>query len=141
MESIFEYYNPNPIYDEKKHRHKRWIRCDCTVRTISKALDVSWTDAYHMLCEAGESIGEMPDTRDAVEIVLLNNGFETVKMPRPRLGEQRERVRDIVEMTDDGDTVIVCNCRHHTVCLQDGKIWDTWNSANLVVFTYWIKIL
>ena len=138
MESIFEYYNPNPTFNAAKHRHRRWNRGDCSVRAVCKALNINWHDAYRMLCDAGESMGEMPDTKLAVDIVLRNNGFKVVKLPRPQRGECRPRVGELADITYDSDDVIVCNCRGHIVCVRDGTVWDTWNSSDSAVFTYWI---
>lgn len=48
---MFRYYNPN--YKMRKGT------IDCSVRAVSKALDVSWDEAYLMISTSGYNIGDV----------------------------------------------------------------------------------
>ena len=53
---MYVYYNPNPTGRTKVG--------DCPVRAISKALSISWDDAFDLLCTAGKRMGDMPRPDD-----------------------------------------------------------------------------
>ena len=59
---MYVYYNPNPV--------GRIAVGDCTVRAISKALNISWDDAYDLLADAAKGMGDMPSSNAVVSAVM-----------------------------------------------------------------------
>ena len=134
----FVYFNPNPKIKYKKDGTPySWSRCDCSVRAVSCALDISWERAYELLCVAGAAIYDMPDTKEAIGKVLCDNGFEYVKLSKPERGMRRNTVYETAAMMKKSK--LVANCTGHVVCIKDGKYHDTGDSGNMAVFSYWLK--
>lgn len=50
---MYIYYNPNPDY---------LLTNDCTVRAVSKVLDMSWQEVYVGICVEGGFMHMMPST-------------------------------------------------------------------------------
>ena len=128
----FEYFNPNPL-DSKKR--KNWNKLDCSVRSICCAIGLDWVSAYKELCDAGLSIYDMPDSKDAIEIVLKKYGFEWVKQKK---GEKKPYVSDFAK--DHKNSICVLSCCGHVLCTKNGKYYDTGDSGNMKVFGWWKKI-
>ena len=63
---MYIYYNPNPIGKRVG---------DCSVRAISKALNVSWDDAYIAISEEGYKLGDMPSADYVWGSVLKQHGY------------------------------------------------------------------
>lgn len=138
MKNRFVYYNPNPKLRRRKNGTPyAWSRCDCSVRAVACALNISWEDAYTQLCTAGAVIYDMPDTKEAIGHVLCNNGFEYVKLGKPERGMRRNTVNETARLIKSG--VIVANCTGHVVCIKNGKYYDTGDSGDMCVFSYWRK--
>lgn len=54
---------------------------DCTVRALSKALDVTWDKAYTMLAVKGYLMADMPSSNSVFGAVLRENGFSRETIP------------------------------------------------------------
>lgn len=54
---------------------------DCAVRAISKALGISWEDAYTKLVVAGFQMADMPSSNNVIASVLRQNGFYKESLP------------------------------------------------------------
>lgn len=54
---------------------------DCAVRAISKALNISWEDAYAKLVVAGYQMADMPSSNNVIAAVLRKNGFYKESLP------------------------------------------------------------
>ena len=54
---------------------------DCSVRAISKALDVDWETAYAMIASNGFAMGDMPISNSVCGAVLMQHGFKHKPMP------------------------------------------------------------
>ena len=65
-------YNPNPV-----SRHVG----DCSVRAISKALDIDWESAYVLNAVNGFSMGDMPSSDAVWGATLRQNGFYRYVIP------------------------------------------------------------
>ena len=59
-------YNPNPL--------KRMVG-DCSVRAMSKALDIDWEQAYAIMVANGFVMCDMPSDDSVMGAVLRKNGF------------------------------------------------------------------
>lgn len=68
----FIFYNPNPS--------RNCVR-DCMIRALCKVEGMSWIDAYFLLCNAGASIYDMPDSNKVYRACLLGLGYKRYELP------------------------------------------------------------
>lgn len=69
---MWQYYQPNPC---------GLSTGDCTVRAISKALDISWDEAHDILSEFAKNMCDMPHKDWVWGAVLRANGFNRMIIP------------------------------------------------------------
>lgn len=48
---------------------------DCAVRAVSKALDLSWDEAFDILVDTAKLRGDMPNSNAIIDEVLSDYGF------------------------------------------------------------------
>ena len=60
-------YNPNP---------EGLIVGDCVIRAISKAMDITWDDAYMGVCMEGYSMKDLPNANRVWGRYLQRHGFK-----------------------------------------------------------------
>ena len=119
-------YNPNPALRRVG---------DCTVRAISKALDMGWEAAYIALTINGLQMGDMPSSNSVSGALLRQYGF--VRKAVPDTFPLCYTVEDFCEDHPKGTYVVYCN--EHVVCCKDGNAYDAWNSLKEVPQYYWYK--
>lgn len=123
---MYIYYNPNPV--------GRSVG-DCAVRAISKALDISWEDAYAKIATNGYRMGDMPSSDSVWGSVLRMNGF------------YREGLPDFcpdcytAEMfcKDNPVGIYVLGFGGHVATVIDGDLFDSWDSSQEIPQYYWSK--
>lgn len=119
-------YNPNP---------KNQRVGDCSVRAVSKALDTSWEDAYISLCAEGLLYHDMPSANYVWGMYLRKNGFEQKVIPS--ICPQCITVGEFAEQHPYGTYVVAT--QGHVVCIEDGNVYDSWDSSGEVVLYYFEK--
>ena len=117
-------YNPNP-------HHARVG--DCVIRAISRALDQSWDDTYTGIVLKGYEIKDMPSANNVWGAYLRDHGFSRHIID----ADHGYTVADFAQ--DHPEGVYILAIDGHVVCVQDGKWWDTWDSANETPVYYWAK--
>ena len=110
---MFVYYNPNP---EKKNVG------DCTIRALSKALGQSWEKTYIGVVLQGYQMGDMPSANHVWGAYLREHGY------RRNLAEEDTTVNSFADGNPEGTYILALS--GHVVCVQDGTIYDTWDSGN-----------
>lgn len=144
----FLYYNPNP--SQRYRRDGSPIKSDhngdCTVRCITKALDIDWETAYKKLCDEGLKQHRMPDDMDVVKAVLESNGFKkgVINQDYIKKHHHRPTVSSAVDdiKTTDGlkdKKKFVFQNSHHITTVDDGVIFDTWDTSEECVWSFWYK--
>lgn len=123
---MYSYYNPNP---QKK------VTGDCVVRATSKALGISWEDAFWKLCAAGSIAFEMPNGNNVWGKVLTQNGFTKTIIPDTCAGCYT--IDDFAEEHPNG--IFVIGTGSHAVTIIDGVIYDAWDSGNEQPIYYYEK--
>lgn len=120
------FYNPNPVANDTR---------DCTVRAIAKALDVSWEEAYIMLALNGINMGVMIDDGNVFGSVLRQHSFYKELIPNtcPDCYTADDFCRD----HPIGTYVLVFGA--HIATVQNGNIYDTWDSSRMIPIYYWYK--
>lgn len=121
-------YNPNPI---KSNRNVG----DCAVRAVSKALGISWEQAYTKLSLNGFLMGDMPNSDIVWGSVLRNEGF--IREIIPNTCPECYTVRDFC--ADHPSGVFVVKSENHVATVLNGKVYDSWNSEMKVPIYYWKK--
>lgn len=120
------HYNVNPT-----GRHVG----DCTVRALSKALDLTWDQAYAMLAAQGFIMCDMPSSNAVFGAILKQNGFSRYAIP--------DTCPDCYTLqdfcNDNPQGLFVVGMSGHVATVIDGNIYDAWNSENEIVIYVWRK--
>ena len=119
-------YNPNPA--------GRMVG-DCSVRAVSKALGVSWEDAYYMISDNGYVMGDMPSSDGVWGSVLRQNGFYRHSIPNscPDCYTAEDFAKDHPR------GIYVLGFGGHVATIKDGYLYDSWDSSNEIPQYYWSK--
>ena len=123
---MYIYYNPNPIGKRVG---------DCSVRAISKALNMSWDDAYITISECGYQLGDMPSADYVWGEVLKQHGFTRHIIPNSCPNCYTAEMF----CQDHPQGVYVLGFGNHVCTVVDGNIYDSWDSSNQVPIYYWRK--
>lgn len=122
----FIYYNPNP---------ERKTVGDCTVRAISKILNVPWEDAYLGICVAGLFSHDVPSSNAVWGSYLKSLGFKMTLLPN--ICPVCYTVKDFARDNPNGTYLV--NTDRHVIAVVDGDYYDTWDSGDEIVNFYWTK--
>lgn len=116
---MWQYYNPNPF--------QRNVG-DCSVRAITKALDLDWGTAYIMIAVQGYAMSDMPSSDSVWGAVLRQNGFNRAVVPNSC--PDCYTAEDFCAEHPYGTFVLAFG--GHVATVQDGVLYDSWNSSQLV---------
>ena len=108
---------------------------DCAVRAVSKAIGVDWEEAYDILAHAGRAMGDMPGSKTVVSAVLRQNGF--YKKAIPNTCPDCYTAEDFCEEYPRGIYVLAFD--DHIATVQDGTIYDSWDSSEEVPLFFWYR--
>ena len=119
-------YNPNPA--------GRRVG-DCSVRAISKALNIDWENAYALITSNGFAMGDMPSSDSVWGSVLRQNGFYRKAIPNtcPDCYTAENFAKDHPNGT------YVLGFGGHVATIVNGNLYDSWNSSNEIPQFYWYK--
>lgn len=123
---MFREWNPNPTGKNVG---------DCTVRAISKALEQDWTETYIGLALQGMMMGDMPSANAVWGAYLRSKGYTRHLIPDSC--PDCYTVGNFAE--DHPEGVYILALSSHVVCVEDGEIWDSWDSSGEVPLYYWEK--
>lgn len=121
---MYQHYNGNP-------RGKSVG--DCTVRAISKALGWPWYRTYWALCDAGAYLADMPSSNAVWGDFLRSNGFSRYAVPDTC--PDCYTVADFAAEHPRGTYILALS--GHVVCVENGVIYDAWDSSSETVIFYW----
>ena len=114
---MYSYYNPHPSKDRIG---------DCVIRAISKALNQSWEETYIELCLLGYIMGDLPSSNRVWDSYLNTQGFKRHIVSAECL--DCYTINDFCKEYPQGTFVIGTGT--HCVAIEDGCIFDTWNSSD-----------
>lgn len=119
-------YNPNPTGRSVE---------DCSIRAVAKALDIDWETAYILICSNGLAMGDMPHSDSVWGSVLREKGFYRKTIPNvcPNCYTARMFCRDNPEGT------FVLGFGGHVATVQDGNLFDAWDSSNEIPVYVWFR--
>ena len=123
---MWTYYNPSPTGRNVG---------DCAIRAVAKALDTDWETAYALIASAGFQMGDMPSSNSVWGAVLRQNGFYRSAIPNtcPDCYTAADFARDHPAGT------FVLGFGNHTATIQDGDLYDSWDSSNEIPQYVWHK--
>jgi len=106
---------------------------DCSVRAISKALSVSWEDAYNLLADAGYRMCDIMNADSVWGAVLREYGFYRDALPNtcPDCYTVRQFCKDHPR------GIYVLGFGGHVATVVDGDLYDSWDSSNEIPIYYW----
>ena len=112
---------------------------DCTIRALSKALNISWIEAFDKqipLCREAQAPNVF-----AVPIKIRNEfmkklGFTYSGVSNKR-GSHRPTVDTFTKSHPKGTYIL--SLAHHVVASVDGKYYDTWDCGDCCLYGYWEK--
>lgn len=119
-------YQPNPISRNVD---------DCTVRALTKALEIDWDTAHDILCEASKNMATMPHSNEVMSAVLRQHGFNRSVIPNscPDCYTVRQFAKDNPHGT------FVVGTGDHVLTVQDGDWFDTWDSGKEIPLYYFYR--
>lgn len=120
----FYSFNPNP-----RGRNVG----DCAVRAVAKTLDMGWYEAFAELTIEGLNQCDLPSANSVWGAVLRKHGFERAVIPAEC--PDCYTVSDFLREYPHGRYVIALN--GHVVAVEDGKLYDTWNSLDQTPLYFW----
>lgn len=121
---MFRYYNPNPLSKQVG---------DCTVRAITKLLNLSWDEVYDALCKEGHKLADMPSANSVWGSYLRSKGFEV--LPLANTCPMCYTVTDFCREHPVGTYLLATG--EHVVAVSGGDYFDCWDSGNEIPMYVW----
>lgn len=126
ISNAFEYFNPSPSGAKVG---------DCVIRALCKALNKSWEDVYVELCVQGFIMHDLPNSDPIWGTYLLSQGFKRFIVP-----DTCPYCYTIADFAKDHPKgIYILGTGSHAVAIQDGVIYDSWNSGNEVPIFYFTR--
>lgn len=119
-------YNPNPTARSVD---------DCSVRAVAKALNTDWETAYILISSNGLAMGDMPHADSVWGSVLRERGFYRKIIPNscPDCYTVKAFAKD------NPQGVFVLGTGTHVVTVENGDIYDAWDSSNEIPIYVWYR--
>ena len=123
---MWKEYNPNPVARNVG---------DCSVRAIAKALGISWEQAYALTAANGFAMGDMPSADSVWGAVLRQHGFRRKAIP-----DTCPDCYTAEEFCEDHPKgVFVLAFGGHVATVEDGTLYDSWDSSQCVPQYFWYR--
>lgn len=123
---MFRYYNPNPT--------GRVSVGDCAVRAVSKALGITWDDAFNILVDTARLRGDMPSSNAVIDEVLTDYGFHKETFSDCY---KCHTVNEFAENHPYGTYVL--GTGSHVVTVINGTIFDSWRSDSEPILYFYTR--
>lgn len=123
---MFVEYNPNPSGRRVE---------DCSVRAIAKALDTDWETAFALIATAAYQMNDMMHSNSVWGSVLRKHNFYRKALPDSC--PDCYTVADFARDHPKGTYVLGGN--NHVVTVQDGRIFDIWDSSGMTPQYFWYR--
>ena len=108
---------------------------DCAVRAVSKALNMGWEAAYIALAINGLQMGDVMTGNSVIGATLRQHGFYRTAIPNSC--PDCFTARDFCEEHPEG--VYVLGFGGHVATVENGDLYDSWDSSNEIPQFYWHK--
>jgi hypothetical protein len=124
--NMFEYFNLNPAGRNVG---------DCTVRAIAKATGQGWEETYVGLCVEGLSMYDMPSANSVWGSYLRRKGFQ--RRIIPDACPDCYTVSEFASEHPIGTYILALS--GHVVCVDNGVVYDSWDSGGEIPLYYWTR--
>ena len=122
----YQSYNPNP-------QGKR--TGDCVVRAISKALNQDWEKTFLDLSIQAYAMADLISSNSVWGVFLKNKGWSRELIPTECA--DCYTVERFCEEHPKGTYLLAIS--GHLACVEDGILYDAWNSLQEIPVYYWYK--
>lgn len=132
MGKAYKYYQPNKLDLKDKYG-------DCTVRALSKALDVTWIEAFDIMipyCRKYQIPNIFFTSLNLEKQIMQDLGFIYYGISNKR-GSHRPTIEEFAKSHKEG--VYIANVANHEVAIVDGIYYDTWDSGHKSMYGYYKK--
>ncbi len=121
----YVYYNPNP-------KNMKTVG-DCTVRAISKALNISWETAFIDLVMQAYEMADMPSSNAVMNAYLRTKGFR-----RYVIDNKCPNCFSVKDFAYDNPSgIYVLGTGSHVITVVDGNYYDSWDSGDVIPIYYY----
>lgn len=130
--SKYVYYQPNKMDIKDEYG-------DCSIRAICKVFECEWIEAFRMTLPLCEKYQVVPSCifyskhEKAIEEML---GMKKCKVSVTK-GCKRPTVKKFA--TDHPTGKYIVGVANHVVAVVDGKYYDTWDSGDCSMYSYYVK--
>lgn len=125
----YVYYQPN----EKDAKDEYG---DCTIRALSKVLDISWIEAFDLtipICRE-EQVPNIFFAPARIRNKMVESlGFKYYPISNKK-GTKRPTIEEFAQDHPHGR--YICNVANHEVAVVDGRYYDTWDSGCKSLYGY-----
>lgn len=118
MKMAFIFYNPNPC--------GRIDRGDCSIRALSKALNMTWEEAYELYSIFAYNMCDIVGSDEVLTAILRANRFTY-----DDLSDYPPDYTASDFCLDHPYGVYVLFFGSHVATVLDGNLYDSWNSLRL----------
>ena len=128
----YKYYQPNDLDLQDKYG-------DCTIRALSKALNVTWLEAFDLtipMCRENQVPNVFFAPVNVRNKFLDELGFDYYGISNKR-GSRRPTVAEFARKHKKGTYIL--NVANHEVACVDGVYYDTWDSGEKSLYGYYEK--
>ena len=108
---------------------------DCVIRAIAKALNVSWEQSYMIVCAKGFEMADMPSSDAVWSAVLREHGFKRSAIPNTC--PDCYTAQDFCHEHPKGTYVL--GFGGHVATVHNGRLFDSWNSIQMIPQYYFYK--
>ena len=128
--SGYKYYQPN----DKDLKDKTG---DCQVRALSKALNISWLEAFDLtipICRRLQTYTIFDGNHEKTVEAMQDLGFVYTGVSNKK-GTKRPTVKSFAASHKSGTCILKVS--HHVVACVNGEYFDTWDSGHKSLYGYY----
>lgn len=128
---FYSVYEPN-----EKVKFKKDARGDCVIRAITLIEKMEWLDVFDELTIIARKNWDISISQETFEIFLNSRNY-IYHTGRPEKGGKRETVKGFAQKHPKGTYFL--RVANHVVAVENGKYYDSWDSGNCCLYSYWEK--
>lgn len=130
MNIYYQFYQPNE--KDKKNKYG-----DCTIRALSKALGLSWLEAFDVeipFCRKYQCSNIFDTPIQIRKNIMEELGFRYTGISNS-YGSKRPTVLEFAKNHPTGTYILQVS--HHVVTVKNGMYYDTWDSGRKSLYGYY----
>lgn len=138
FESKQDYYVPTDFFIPTQTNPTEKIRStkgDCVIRAFSIAAGLDWLEAFDILTDNARKTYNVPNDVTNYTQVFKAMGYECVTC-KATSGKKRMTAEQFCKTHKSGRYIL--RLANHLCAVVDGKVRDTWNTANKCIYKYWV---